>query len=76
MPTFTALTTLEGRSAAEKLGEALEALEPAPPLELGVPAYFVFTRPYRLELYDLSEDPGETRDLAAAHPEIVTELHA
>lgn len=28
MPTFTALTTLSGRQPAEKLGEALEALEP------------------------------------------------
>jgi ribosomal protein L11 methyltransferase len=30
MPTFTALTTLKGRDAAEALGEAMEALEPAP----------------------------------------------
>lgn len=30
MPTFTALTTLEGKAAADALGEALEALEPAP----------------------------------------------
>ncbi len=30
MPTFTALTTLTGRAPAERLGEALEALEPAP----------------------------------------------
>jgi len=30
MPTFTALTTLEGRSAAEALGEALEVLVPEP----------------------------------------------
>ncbi|WP_135507251.1 50S ribosomal protein L11 methyltransferase [Roseovarius aestuariivivens] len=30
MPTFTALTTLTGKDAAEALGEALEALEPAP----------------------------------------------
>lgn len=30
MPTFTALTTLAGKEAAETLGEALEALEPAP----------------------------------------------
>ncbi|MFP4451034.1 MAG: 50S ribosomal protein L11 methyltransferase, partial [Rhodosalinus sp.] len=30
MPTYTALTTLSGRDAAEALGEALEALEPAP----------------------------------------------
>jgi arylsulfatase A-like enzyme len=28
----------------------------------------------RQELYDLSKDPGETTDLAAAHPEKVTEL--
>ncbi|MEM8577284.1 MAG: 50S ribosomal protein L11 methyltransferase [Pseudomonadota bacterium] len=30
MPTFTALTTLKGQAAAERLGTALEALEPAP----------------------------------------------
>lgn len=30
MPTFTALTTLPGKSAAEALGEAMEALEPEP----------------------------------------------
>ncbi len=30
MPTFTALTTLPGRSEAETLGEALEGLDPAP----------------------------------------------
>ncbi|HBS50545.1 MAG TPA: 50S ribosomal protein L11 methyltransferase [Rhodobacteraceae bacterium] len=30
MPTFTALTTLEGKSQAEALGEAMERLEPEP----------------------------------------------
>ena len=30
MPTFTALTTLEGKSGAETLGELLENMEPAP----------------------------------------------
>ena len=30
MPTFTALTTLEGREAAYKLGEAMERMTPAP----------------------------------------------
>ncbi|QFT59083.1 Ribosomal protein L11 methyltransferase [Sulfitobacter sp. THAF37] len=30
MPTFTALTTLEGRAPAYKLGEAMEAMTPAP----------------------------------------------
>jgi len=30
MPTWTALTTVPGRQAAERLGAALEALEPAP----------------------------------------------
>ncbi len=30
MPTFTALTTLEGKDQAEGLGEALEALDPEP----------------------------------------------
>ncbi len=30
MPTFTALTTLPGKAPAEALGEALEALDPAP----------------------------------------------
>lgn len=29
-----------------------------------------------LELYDLKNDPGETRDLAAAHPEMVARLEA
>ncbi len=30
MPTFTALTTMEGKAGAEALGELLEGLEPAP----------------------------------------------
>ncbi|PIE08665.1 MAG: 50S ribosomal protein L11 methyltransferase [Rhodobacterales bacterium] len=30
MPTFTALTTLEGQTAAQALGDALERLDPAP----------------------------------------------
>lgn len=30
MPTFTALTTLSGKAAAEALGEAMERLDPAP----------------------------------------------
>ena len=29
-----------------------------------------------LELYDLEADPGETKDLAAEHPEVVARLHA
>ena len=28
------------------------------------------------ELYDLKEDPGETRDIAAQHPEVVKEMEA
>jgi arylsulfatase A-like enzyme len=41
-----------------------------------------FPRPYDyaprtgLELYDLASDPGETRDLAAARPEVVARLQA
>jgi len=31
-------------------------------------------RPGRAELYDVEADPGETRDLATAHPEIVARL--
>jgi arylsulfatase A-like enzyme len=34
------------------------------------------TNPGRLELYDLSEDPGESRDVAEKHPEIVKRLGA
>jgi arylsulfatase A-like enzyme len=30
--------------------------------------------PDKLELYDLSKDPGETRDLAAQHPDVVQRL--
>ncbi|MEA3366608.1 MAG: sulfatase, partial [Planctomycetota bacterium] len=30
----------------------------------------------RLELYHLRDDPGETRDLADAHPDVVKALHA
>jgi arylsulfatase A len=30
--------------------------------------------PAIVELYDLTADPGETRDLAAAHPEVVAQL--
>ena len=29
-----------------------------------------------LELFDLSTDPGETKDVADAHPEIVKQLQA
>jgi hypothetical protein len=29
-----------------------------------------------LELFDLSTDPGETKNVAAAHPEIVRQLQA
>jgi arylsulfatase A-like enzyme len=32
------------------------------------------TDPDRLELYDLSEDIGESRDLAAKHPDVVKQL--
>ncbi|MEU8485963.1 sulfatase-like hydrolase/transferase [Streptomyces sp. NPDC048641] len=31
---------------------------------------------WQFELYDLATDPGETTDLAAAHPKVVTELTA
>ncbi|MFG1614924.1 arylsulfatase [Nonomuraea wenchangensis] len=34
------------------------------------------TRPERVELYDLTTDPGERRDLAAARPELAAELAA
>ena len=30
MPTYSALTTLDGQEAAEALGEAIEAMEPTP----------------------------------------------
>jgi arylsulfatase A-like enzyme len=30
----------------------------------------------RLELYNLEEDIGETNDVAAQHPDVVTELNA
>ncbi len=33
-------------------------------------------RQFQLELYDLTKDPGETTNLAAAHPKIVAELKA
>jgi arylsulfatase len=48
--------------------------------ESGVPAiasrhgYSVASLP--LSLYDLAADPGETRDVAAAHPEVVARLEA
>jgi arylsulfatase A-like enzyme len=32
------------------------------------------SHPDKLELYDLSKDPGETRDLAAQHPDVVKRL--
>jgi arylsulfatase len=32
--------------------------------------------PLRIELYDLEKDPGETTDVAAAHPEIVARMAA
>jgi arylsulfatase A len=32
------------------------------------------SNPDKLELYDLTEDPGETRDLSAKHPDVVKRL--
>lgn len=32
------------------------------------------SEPNKLELYDLSEDPGETRDCSADHPDVVKQL--
>jgi arylsulfatase A-like enzyme len=32
------------------------------------------SNPDKLELYDLTKDPGETRDLAAGHPDVVKRL--
>lgn len=32
--------------------------------------------PPRFELYDVAADPGETRDLAAEHPDVITALRA
>ena len=32
--------------------------------------------PGKTELFDLANDPGETTDVAAAHPEIVADLEA
>jgi arylsulfatase A-like enzyme len=37
---------------------------------------FKYVRAPRPELYDLAADPGETRDLAAERPELVSELDA
>lgn len=55
------------------LPHAYRSLDGGPGGEGGLPA------PYKnlttgLALYDLSADPGETRDLAAARPEVVAEL--
>ena len=63
MLTYTALTTLPGKSQAEALGEALEALEPAP---TGVGVFEVedgrvkalhhpFTQPKSLDYEDIEE---------------------
>jgi len=39
----------------------------------GIPSKYV-TRKIGLELFDLAADPGETRDVAAAHPDVVARL--
>jgi arylsulfatase A-like enzyme len=43
------------------------------PLDPDLPAYGA-VKPQTPQLYNLAEDPGENNDLAARHPELVTEL--
>jgi len=67
MPTYTALTTLEGRDAAEALGAALEALEPAP---TGVGVFEIEDGSGRWEVGGYFEAPPDAAGLAllaAAH---------
>ncbi|HUG53506.1 MAG TPA: sulfatase-like hydrolase/transferase [Vicinamibacteria bacterium] len=76
---------LPGRSLREApeagAGRALYAEAMAPRLDFGwsdLRAWrdgrYKFVRAPRPELYDLRDDPGETRDLAAARPDLVARL--
>lgn len=42
----------------------------------GIPSRYDYGVEQALALYDLSEDPAETRDLSAQHPEVVERLEA
>jgi len=42
----------------------------------GVPASYTWNKPQPLALYDLDEDPAETTDVQADHPEVVARLLA
>jgi arylsulfatase A len=51
------------------------SVEGLPPRNDGTPNKY-HPLPVRLSLYNLRDDPGETRDLSALHPEIVRKLEA
>lgn len=56
-----------GRSLREGKWKALYPAPPRPPTIFG-------SKERRWQLYDLSADPGETRDLAAEHPALLARL--
>ncbi|MFM1767513.1 MAG: Arylsulfatase [Verrucomicrobiota bacterium] len=61
------------RSGSWKLHFPHSYVQPNPPGNGGRPGRMLNPRT-DLALYDLAADPGETRDLSAAHPEVVARL--
>jgi len=56
------------------LPHTYRSLEGRPGGQGGVPARYSYAHRTGLELYDLGEDPGESRNVAADHPGIVARL--
>ncbi len=56
------------------LPHSYRTLKGQPPGRDGTPTTYIYQKIQRPELYDLEADVGETRDVAAAHPEIVNKL--
>ncbi|MEC9157468.1 MAG: sulfatase [Planctomycetota bacterium] len=52
------------------------SMEGRAPGNNGIPGRYDYGRRIGLELFDLESDPGETTDLASAHPEVVQRLSA